>query len=556
MDLRPSRSPSPSSTRPLTRRTALLRTGAGIAATATAAALPHRLLAQEASPPAASPVPDGAPGSVTADRAALAVERLPALAQEILDRTGVPGIAVAVVHDDAVVYAGGFGVRELGADQPIDAETVFQLASVSKCLASTVVSAVVGDGTVDWHSRMADVAPGFALRDAWPTQNVTLADLFSHRSGLPDHAGDLLEDLGFPREVTLHRLRFLAPEYSFRAGYAYTNQGLTAAAVAAAAAAGMAWEDLSEEKLYAPLGMTKTSSRFADYMAQADRAIPHVQRNGAWEVTPQQRDPDPESPAGGVSSTANDLTRWVRLVLGQGTFDGAEVIPAAALAPTHIPQSVSRVPADPATQRAGFYGLGWNVSYTEFGTPQWSHSGAFSLGSGTAVFLLPAAGFGIVALTNGSPVGAPEALCLSVLDLAQRGEVARDWLDTVTPDFVALAAPTYGTDTDPAAPPADATPALPAAAYVGTYRNDYYGEATVAEAGDGLVLRLGPAPLEFPLAHYDRDTFTWQPVGENAYGPSGLSFTIGPDGVAAAFHDEYLASDGPGDLARVAEPAS
>jgi CubicO group peptidase (beta-lactamase class C family) len=552
MDKRPFRSPSTSTTRRVTRRDALMRTGAGIAAAATAAALPNRLLAQDASPPAASPVPDGAPGDVTAQRATLAVERLPALAQEILDRSGVPGMAVAVVHDDAVVFAGGFGVREIGTDQRVDAETVFQLASVSKCVASTVVSSLVGDGTVSWDSRMADVDPGFALHDAWPTQNVTLADLFAHRSGIADHVGDLLEDLGFGRAEVLRRLRYAEPGYSFRAGYAYTNQGLTAAAVAAAAAAGMAWEDLCREKLYAPLGMTKTSSRFADYMAQADRAIPHVRRDGAWEVTPQQRDPDPESPAGGVSSTANDLAEWVRLVLGQGMYDGSRLIPAAALAPTHIPQSVSRAPADPATQRAGFYGLGWNVSYTEFGTPLWSHSGAFALGAGTAVFLLPAAGFGIVVLANGEPVGAPEALCLSVLDLAQRGEVTRDWLDTVAPDFAALAAPTYGTGTDWSTSPAEAPPALPDDAYAGVYRNDYYGDAEVAAVGGGLVLRLGPAPLEFPLTHYDRDTFSWQPIGENAYGPSGLTFTVGPSGTATAFRDEYLATDGPGELERVA----
>ena len=556
MDPRTSRSSSPWH-RPVTRRNALLRTGASLAAgAAVTTSLPNRLLAQEASPPAASPVAEGAPGDVTPQRAALAVERLPTLAQELLDRSGVPGMAVAVVHDDAVVFAGGFGVREVGTDQPVDADTVFQLASVSKCIASTVVSAVVGDGTVSWDSRMADVDPGFALHDAWPTQNVTLADLFAHRSGLADHVGDLLEDLGYERAEVLRRLRYAEPEYSFRDGYAYTNQGLTAAAVAAAGAAGMEWEDLCREKLYAPLGMTKTSSRFADYMGQADRAIPHVRRGGVWEVTPQQRDPDPQSPAGGVSSTVNDLAKWVRLVLGQGTYDGAELIPAAALAPTHIPQAVSRVPADPATQRAGFYGLGWNVSYTDFGTPQWGHSGAFSLGAGTTVFLLPAAGFGIVALSNGEPVGAAEALCFSVLDLAQRGEVSRDWLETVTPDFEALAEPTYGTDVDWTVPPADPTPALPAAAYVGDYRNDYYGDAEIAEVGGNLVVRLGPAPREFPLTHYDRDTFSWQPTGENAYGPSGLTFTVGPDGTATGFHDEYLATDGPGDLERVAAATS
>ena len=550
MDPRPFPS-SPASGRSFTRRDALIRTGTGLAATA-AATLPHRLHAQEASPPAASPVADGAPGDVSSQRAALAVERLPEIAAHILARTGVPGMAVAVVHDDAVVYVGGFGVREIGKDAAIDEDTVFQLASVSKPLAATVVSAVVGDGVVAWDSRMADVDPGFALHDAWPTENVTLADLFSHRSGLRDHAGDVLEDLGYDRAEVIRRLRYPDPEYSFRAGYAYTNFGLTAAAVAAAGAAGASWEDLSEEKLYRPLGMDRTSSRFADYMAETDRAIPHVKDGADWVVTPNQRDPDAQSPAGGVSSTARDLAQWVRLQLGQGVFDGAQLIPAAALAPTHVPQSVSNPSADPATQRTGFYGLGMNVSYTDFGAVQWSHSGAFSGGAATAVYTLPGAGFGVLALTNGAPVGAPEALCLSVLDLATLGDLSRDWLDVVAPFFTTMDAPPYGTGTNWAEPPAAATPALADAAYLGTYRNDYYGAAEVARSGDGLVLRLGPAPLEFPLEHYDRDTFSWQPGGENAYGRSGLTFTVGPDGTASAFDDEYLASDGPGHLGRAA----
>jgi CubicO group peptidase (beta-lactamase class C family) len=504
----------------------------------------------------ASPSADAAPdeevtGGVSTARAALTVKRAPDLAAEILRQSGVPGMAVAIVHDDAVAFAGGFGVREVGKGDPVDADTVFQLASVSKSLAATVVSAVVGEGVVSWESRMADVHPGFSLPDAWPTQNVSLADLFAHRSGLRDHGGDVLEDLGFGRDEVIHRLRFLEPEYSFREGYAYTNFGLTAAACAVATKVGMSWEDLSRERLYAPLGMAHTSSRFADYMGQPNRAIPHVKEGDTWVVTPMQRDPDPQSPAGGASATVRDLARWASLQLGGGTFEGREVIPTAALAPMQRPQSFSRVVADPARERPGFYGLGMGVNINDFGAMQWSHSGAFALGAATAYYLLPGSGFGVMALTNGSPVGAPEAFCLSVLDLATTGDISRDWLALVGP-ALAAAVEEYSSGTDWETPPAEAAPALADAAYVGTYRNDFYGEVEIAAGGDGLVMRIGPRALEFPLAHYDRDTFSWQPIGENALGRSGLSFLIGPDGRAAAFRDEYLSLGGAGTLTRVA----
>lgn len=536
---------------PLTRRRALAHTGAGLAAlgSAIASARPRAALAQDGRPPADEAATVDAPGVVTSDRVALAVEQLPELAETILEQSGVPGMAVAVVFDDAVVFSGGFGAREIGKDGEVDADTVFQLASVSKPLAATVVSAVVSDGAVAWESRLADIAPGFALHDAWPTENVSVADLFAHRSGLHDHAGDLLEDLGFDRDEIIHRLRYLEPEYSFREGYEYTNFGLTAAAVAVAQAAGMTWEDLSAERLYAPLGMTHTSSRFADYMAEPNRAVPHVKEGDDWIVTPTQREPDAQSPAGGVSSTANDIARWMRLQLAQGAFDGEQVISEAALAPMHVPQAVSSMPQDPATQRAGFYGLGSNVSYTDFGAVQWSHSGAFTSGAATAVFFLPGSGFGVAALTNGFPVGAAEALCLSVLDLATTGSVTRDWLALAGSRIAAATADTYATETDWDTPPADATPAAPDESYVGAYHNDFYGDVEIAQDEHGLVLRIGPKPLAFPLTHYDRDTFSWQPVGENAAGRSGLSFSIDPDGVASAFRDDYLAHGGAGVLA-------
>ena len=535
----------------LTRR-AFAAGGAGLAALGATAlgGRPSRALAQ--APPSAAATPTGNPvGAVTPERVALAVAQAPTIAQDILQRTGVPGMAVAIVFQDTAVFLDGFGTREIGKDEPIEPDTVFQLASDSKPIASTVVSAVVGDGTVAWDTRMSDVDPGFALSEAWPTEAVTLADLFAHRSGLPDHGGDLLEDLGFERDVILQRLRFLPPAYSFRAGYAYTNFGLTAAAVAAAHAAGKSWEDLSAERLYRPLGMTHTSSRYADFLAEANRAIPHVKQGDRWIVTPQPRDPDAQSPAGGVSSTVRDLVPWLRLELGQGALGGKQLIPAAALAPTHVPQSVRGEPADPATERTPFYGLGWDLVYTDFGTPQWSHSGAFRLGAATALYLLPAAGFGVIALANAYPVGAPEAFCLSMLDLAQRGTIRRDWLDVVAPAFAAMSAPAYGTGIDWSAAPANVASPLPDDAYVGAYRNAYYGDAAIVRAGDGLALQLGPKPLVFPLRHFDRDTFSWQPSGESASVRSGLSFTIGSEGRAVSFQDEYLASGGPGVLTRV-----
>lgn len=538
---------------PITRRQALTQASAGLAVVsgAFAGTPPLAGLAQVGTPTPSAATADAAPGVVTPERVALAIEQIPQLAATILQQSGVPGMSVAVVYNDEVVYSGGFGVRELGKDEAVDDETVFMLASLSKPISATVVSSVVADGAISWDSTMADVAPGFALHDAWTTQHVTLADLFSHRSGLKDHGGDVLEDLGFSRDEIIYRLRFLEPEYRFRDGYAYTNFGLTAAAAAVAASAGLSWEDLSRERLYAPLGMTHASSRIADYLAEANRAVPHIKDGETWIVAPVQRDPDPQSPAGGAYSNARELAQWLRLQLGEGSYDGEQLIPTEALNPMHRPQAISRIPANLAQQRTGFYGLGLVISYTDFGAVQWGHSGAFAMGAATTMFMLPGSGFGILALTNGEPGGAPEALCVSVLDLVTTGAISRDWLAFGAAQFAMIAEEGgYSAIDDWDTPPTGAGSSLADEAYAGTYANNFYGAVEIVAGDDGLVMRIGPAPLEFPLRHFDRDTFSWLPPGENAHGRSGLTFTIGPEGAATAFTDEYMTKFGPGLLPR------
>jgi CubicO group peptidase (beta-lactamase class C family) len=464
-------------------------------------------------------------------------------------KTGVPGLAVAVVHADRVVYLKGFGVREVGSTGAVDADTVFQLASVSKPLTTTVIAGLVGDGTVKWDSKTSDLDPGFRLWGDYVSGEVTLRDLLCHRTGLPDHAGDLLEDLGYSRAEVLHRLRFQKPAGLFRSSYAYTNFGFTEAGVAAAKAAGKSWEDLAADRLFKPLGMDHTSYRHADYASANNRTRLHVRAGGTWAAK-FDRQPDAQAPAGGASSSARDLAKWLRLLLADGSFDGKQVIAAAALAETQKPQVVS-VPAKKPTDRTSFYGLGWNVGHDPAGRLTLNHSGAFDLGAATCVALVPAEKLGIVVLTNGAPIGVPEAVAFTFLDLAHAGKPGRDWFAFLTPVFEEMARPTYGTRVDYNKEPAGKSPPLSAASYAGTYHNDFLGDAVVAEEKGKLVLKLGPKPMAFPLSHFDRDTFTYQPEGEMSAGRSGVFFRIGPDRVADAVTVENLNVHGSGTLTRV-----
>jgi len=480
------------------------------------------------------------PQEATEAKVKAALPELEKLTNQLLQKTGVPGLAISVVYKDQVVYLKGFGVREAGKSAPVDPDTIFQLASLSKPIASTVVAGVVGDKLVNWDDPIIKHIHGFQMDNPYLTSQVTIRDLFSHRSGLPDHAGDDLEDLGFDRTTILQRLRYLPTHSRFRSVYNYTNFGLTAAAEAVAKATGKSWEVLADERLYQRLGMRHTSSRYADFENAENRAPGHVLVNGKW-VAKYKRQPDAESPAGGVSSTVRDLTQWMRLQLGNGMFEGSPIIDSKALSETHIPQMVSRPPQNPETDQANFYGLGIGVNYTSEGLVRLSHSGAFNLGAATVVNMLPGESLGIVVLTNAHPIGLPESIAASFLDLVQFANIQRDYFALYRPIFATVIdAPNYGTLVDYSNPPANRLSALPATAYLGTYRNNYFGEIAIAAREGKLALLLGPNKQAFPLQHYDRDIFTYQPEGENAFGLSALTFTVAANGKATTVTIENL----------------
>ncbi|MGY6214358.1 serine hydrolase [Methylolobus aquaticus] len=473
-----------------------------------------------ATPGVVIPPPQWSVVEIPAGRVDQAVARLDGLAESLRNATGVPGMAVAVVHGDRLLYARGFGRRRVGSPAAVDADTVFQLASVSKPLGATVVAAAVGRGGIGWDTPVAQAWPGFRLSDPSVTRWVTVGDLYAHRSGLPDHAGDTLEDLGYGRLAILNRLRHL-PLAPFRAVYAYTNFGLTAAAEAVAAAYRMPWARLSEELIYRPLAMTSTSSDFAVYAARRNKAVGHVREGGAW-VARAARQPDAQSPAGGASSNVRDMARWMQMVLGLGTFGGKEIVARAALLEALAPQIRSDPPAPPVN-RSSSYGYGFGVAIDGAGRVRLSHSGGFALGAATQVTLLPSENLGIVTLTNGMPIGLPEALNASFMDLVETGAVQRDWLDAFwTHAFAGF----YRNPSALAGQPQPVTPgpARQLQVYAGRYANAYYGEARVVVDAGQLTMVIGPKPMSFRLTHWRGDQFSYEPAGENAVGRAAVTF--------------------------------
>jgi len=481
--------------------------------------------------------------AVDVSRVKLAVEKLDQLAQKEVGEHAVVGMAVAVVYNDKVILARGYGPREIGREAQIDTDTVFQLASVSKPIGATVVAALVGEGKISWDSKISDLDPGFQMYEDYVTREITIRDLYAHRSGLPEHAGDLLEDMGYDRAQVLYRLRFQKPASSFRSKYAYTNFGLTEGAVAAAKANGLSWEDASDAMLYKPLGMKSTSSRYCDYINRSNKAPAHVLDRGEW-LQKYNREPDAQSPAGGVSTSVNDIAQWMRLRLANGKFDGKQVISEKPLLETQQPQMLVRF--SPLSGLPAFYGLGMNIGYDEQGRLRLGHSGGFCMGNATSIALVPAEHIGVAVLTNSYPVGVAEALTASFTDYALYGKLTQDWQALFKKIFADPETLGLNTSANYAKGPNPPSPALINTAYLGNYNNDLYGEVAVSLKGGRLLLEEGPKLMSFPLQHYNHDTFTYLPPGENSPGRSGVTFSIGADGKAVSVCIENLNQQGQG----------
>ena len=415
-------------------------------------------------------------------------ETLPAfeaMCRQLFENSGVPGLCVGVVYHGQVVYLKGFGVRQAGQNQPVDEDTVFQLASCSKPMSSTALAHLVSRKRIDWDDRIVSHLPDFQLSDAWVTQHLTFRDLLSHHSGLPEFAGDVLDNLGMSQQQVLHQLRLLKPAYDFRAGYAYTNFGYTAAAEAGARADGKSFDQMMQTELFGPLGMTSASVRFADFQQAPNHATSHLMRDGKPLAT--VRNPDHQAPAGGVSCSTRDFLRWAQFHLDPQQ----NIVPRAILAETYRVHSVTA--DNPANFSAsGFYGLGWIPAFDSKGRLKLSHSGAFFQGVRSCVTLLPQEEVGIVVVCNAFPSALPEAISAGFLKMYDQGQCDPAFSQMVGDKVLAVlqkmsAAP-------PTPPPA---PGMPGPSATGVYANEFFGEARILRRNEQPWLVLGSQ--EFPL---------------------------------------------------------
>ncbi|MBL8211127.1 MAG: serine hydrolase [Bryobacterales bacterium] len=402
--------------------------------------------------------------------------------QSAMQHLQVPGAAVGVMVDGKVVLAKGYGVRGVNERKPVTPATLFATGSITKSFTATALASLVAEGKLDWDKPVREYLAWFRLYDPHASDLITVRDMLTHRSGLPRY--DAMRFLvRFPTEDLIRRLRYLPPSRSFREAWQYNNLMYVVAGYTGAQLAGTSYEDLVIQRVFRPLGMTRSTMAVKETQKTDDYALPHLLRDGGPVEVPFY---DYQSygigPNGAVNSTVEDLLRYLAFHL-----DGEErVLPRRQLDELHKPVLATG-------QGNTTYALGWNIDYRG-GHHRIAHGGAIT-GFTASAMLYPGKRLAIIVLNN---LG-------STLPNLVAEELSDRFLGIQGPDRLAqLRAARPHRPSPPVAVP-NTRPTLELAAYAGTYTHPALGDVRVETNGSGLKAVFSAATLA--LRHHHFDTF-------------------------------------------------
>lgn len=436
---------------------------------------------------------DGEPDATLEKRIQALEPRLDTYVSSGMKDFDVPGVAIGIVAGDKLVYSKGWGVRKKGG-APVDPQTIFQIGSTTKAFLGVTLAIGVDQKKFRWDDRVVDLDPNFQLYDPWVTREFRVFDLIAQRSGLPPYANDMVGILGFDENRMIHSLRYVEPVSSFRTTFSYTNiTHLVAGRIIAKAEGATDWNAVLRSELLDPLGMKESTYTAAAIEAAPNHADGYRYAPGGSVAVPfDQFFPYDFGGAGDINSNVEELAHWVRLQLGDGSFEGQKIVSPENLAVTRTPKVAL---SDKVT-----YALGWVIAQTPNGNIVWHNGGTFGFGSLIGLDLTRK--IGVIVLTNQKNVGFPDAVGLWIFD---------QLLGNPPVDHVAEAlkkANKQYADDDKRYTRPDHPRACPAPAQLlGNYNNSSFGKAVLKQDGDAAVLELANG-AELRLQPWDGDVFT------------------------------------------------
>jgi CubicO group peptidase (beta-lactamase class C family) len=422
--------------------------------------------------------------------------------QKALADFSAPGAGVAIVAEGRVVLAQGFGVRALGGQAPVNADTQFVIASCTKAFTAAGLSVLADAGALTLDQPLRELMADFQLMDPAAGAGAAARDLLCHRTGLPRHDMVWYDNNALSRADLVRRLRHLEPTAPFRVRHQYNNLMYITAGRLAEVVSGQSWEDFTRVQLLRPLGMNRTVFSVADMARDPNAAKPHERRRGVVEGVPY-RNVDVLGPAGAINSTPRDIARWMLLHLNGGEIEGRRLLARDTLEQMHRPHIPIGQPSLSADISDTLIGLGWRTDQYR-GRRRVHHGGALD-GFRAMVQLFPDQRAGVAVFLNVAPSELPEMICRTVADRALSLE-PRDWLgDALTRAKAGEEADTFARARKGELRRANAPLSQPLSAYAGAYEHPGYGRLTITQAGDKLS--VGYNAFTIDLSHWHFDTF-------------------------------------------------
>ena len=455
-----------------------------------------------------------------------------ALAERTLKAFDVPGIAVAIVKDGKVLHSKGYGVRTLGSPEKVDENTLFGIASNSKAFTAATLGILIDDGKLKWDDRVIDYIPEFRMYNSYVTEEFTIRDLLTHRSGLGLGAGDLMFWPGqnsFTMKDIIHNLRYLKPVSGFRTKYDYDNLLYMVAGEVVARVSGKPWEEFAEERIMRPLGMLKSASSFNRLKDKSNVIGAHAVVDGKVKEIDRDRFEFGNS-AGGVNSSISEMSKWVIMQLQHGKYgDGKQLFSETVHEEMWTPQTIIPV-RSPGIYNTHFssYGLGWNLSDV-MGYKQASHTG-FVAGMVTQVTLIPELNLGIIVLTN-QQIGAAFSSISNQIKDSYLGIKGKDRVKENADRMQSNLGSADEITTEAWKVSASATPPANLNQFTGTYNDVWFGDITISVKNNKLFFASKRSPrISGELFYYKGNTFLAKWTDRSLDADAFIMFFLGYEG--------------------------
>lgn len=469
----------------------------------------------------------------------LSSEAIDGLVERSMKAFDVPGIAVGVIKDGKVIHSKGYGVRSLNGTQKMDENTLFGIASNSKAFTTAALGMLVDEGKIKWDDKVRDHIPEFKLYAPYVSEEFTIRDLVTHRSGLGLGAGDLMffpDGSDFTLKDVIHNLRYLKPVSGFRSKYDYDNNLYIVAGEVIARVSGKSWADFVEERIIQPLGMTKTAALLERLKDKSNVIDGHAPVNGKVQVI-DRSSVKVAAAAGGINSNITDLSKWVITLLSNGKYgDNKRLISEAVHRELWTPQTIIRV-NDPGPYNTHFaaYGLGFFLSDVN-GYKQVTHTGGLE-GMVTQITMIPELNLGIIVLTNQQEGGAFSSITNQIKD-GYFGKSGTDWV-TFYSDRRKKSLSDAKTMTDGVwkkIDEAQKSSGVSIDPFIGNYSDAWLGTVTISIKDGKPWFQSKRSPkLTGELLSYKGNTFVVKWVDRSMDADAFVSFSLDEEGKASGF---------------------